>query len=263
MNRITKLVLPMAGLGKRLHPLTAKVPKALIKLRSRPLLNYILREAYETEIREVILVISPKQREYFIKYLKWARKKFPRFRFATRFQKKPLGTGHALLAAKALVRGESFAVRNCDDLLPGRKSFLGELIRAAERLRPETSLLTLRKVPKNQVSRFGVVTAKHLNAGGRLYKISGIVEKPKIEEAPSNLILIGAYIISPLIMKRLEKMDQHLKKGRVNDALPITDVFALELARGGRIYGLEFRGRYLDCGTLGGLKAAREYFKKA
>ncbi len=260
MKKITKLVLPMAGLGKRLHPLTLKTPKALVRLKGRPLLNYILREAYSTSIERVILVISPGQREYFVKYLKWARKKFPRFKFITRFQKKPLGTGHVLLAAKTLVRGESFAVRNCDDLLPGRKSFLGELINAAEHLKPEASLLTLRRVPKSQVNRFGVVTAKRLNGRG-LYKISGIVEKPRVEEAPSNLILIGAYIISPPIMRRLLRMDQRLRKGRVNDALPITDAFALELTQGGKIYDLEFRGRYLDCGTLQGLQAARKFLK--
>ena len=260
MHKITKLVLPVAGLGKRLRPLTFRAPKALVKLKGRPLLDYVLDEVVGTDIREVILVTGPTQRKRFMAYLKTAKKRFPRLKFYIRVQNKPLGTGHVLLMAEDLIKDDYFAVRFCDDLLVNRTPFFRSLIEEASKL--GGSLLTLRRVPKSQVSRFGVVAARRVKRSGSLYRISKIVEKPKIKEAPSNLVLIGAYVLSPSIMRQLKKMDRWLRKGRVNDSLLLTTAFDLDLAEKRKIFGLEFKGQYLDCGTLESLEVANEALKR-
>ena len=260
MNKITKLVLPVAGLGKRLRPLTLRTPKALIKLKGRPLLDYVLGEVVETDIREVVLVTAPAQKNKFLAYLKAAKKRFPGLKFYVRVQDEPLGTGHVLLMAEDLIRNDYFAVRFCDDLLVNKTPFFRNLIEAASKL--DGSLLTLRRVPKSQVPRFGVVAARRVKGNSGVYKISKIIEKPKIKESPSNLVLIGAYVLSPSIMRQLKKMDRKLRKGRVNDSLLLTTAFELDLAEKRKIFGLEFKGKYLDCGTLESLKAANEVLRR-
>ena len=260
MHKVTKLVLPVAGLGKRLRPLTLKTPKALIKLKGRPLLDYILGEVVETDIREVVLVTSPTQKRKFLDYLKTAKKRFPGLKFLIRVQNEPLGTGHVLLMAADLVGDDYFAVRFCDDLLVNKTPFFRSLIEEAEKL--DGSLLTLRRVPKDQVSRFGVVAARRAKGKKNLFRISRIIEKPVVKEAPSNLVLIGAYVLAPSIMRQLRKMDRRLKRGRVNDSLLLTTAFDMDLVKKKKIFGLEFTGRYLDCGTLESLKAASKELKR-
>lgn len=261
MHKITKLVLPVAGLGKRLRPLTLRTPKALIKLKGRPLLDYVLGEVAETDIREVILVVGPTQKKRFLAYLKTARKRFPGLKFYILVQDEPLGTGHVLLMAEDLIKDDYFAVRFCDDLLVNETPFFRSLINEAEKL--EGSLLTLRKVPRSQVSRFGVVEAKHIKGIKNIFTISKIIEKPEIKKAPSNLVLIGAYVLAPSIMRQLKMMNRRLKKGRVNDSLLLTTAFDMDLVDKNKIFGLEFKGKYLDCGTLESLKAASEALSPA
>lgn len=263
MKKITKLVLPVAGLGKRLRPLTFRIPKALVKVGGKPLLAHILEEARGTSIREVILIVSPKQKVHFLRYLRAAKRKFPDFKFQIRFQEQPLGTGHVLLQARDLIRGESFAVRNCDDILRSRTPFLPRLLDEIRRLGGKASMLTLRRVPRAQVSRFGVVAARRTGTRDSLYKISGIVEKPEVREAPSNLVILGAYVLTSSIMNQLVKINRRLRERKIHDALPITDAFTLALTGGDKIYGLEFKGKYLDCGTLENLKKADLFLKKA
>ncbi len=262
MKKITKLVLPVAGLGKRLHPITLKVPKALVKVGGEPLLDYILNETNGTDIRDVILIINPSQRQDFEKYLKLARRKFSDLKFHVRVQRELLGTGHVLLQAGELVKKGPFLVRYCDDVLWDRKPFLKQLLEKTKSLEDSATLLTLRRVPKQKVSRFGVIALKGFDVTRKLYRVSGIIEKPAIKEAPSNLILIGAYVVSTSVMSQIRRMDRRTKRNRVNDCLPITDAFALDLARGGKVYGIEFKGRYLDCGTLQGLKETAAFLEK-
>lgn len=259
MKEIRKLVLPVAGLGKRLQPLTFKTPKALVRVNGKPLLDYVLEETRGTTIREAILVINPKQKRDFMSYVKTAKKKFPDLKFRIKNQKIPLGTGHVLLMAGEFVRREPFAVRFADDILLSAKPVLPTLIDGYRET--QSSVLTLRKVPKRLISRFGVAaTSKVLRPAGFL-KISKIIEKPNQEEAPSDLVLIGAYILTPDVLKEVVYLDKKNRGNFESDCLPLTDAFDLALKKRKKIFGWEFRGKYLDCGTLEAFKKAETYLK--
>ncbi len=259
MKKITKLVLPVAGLGKRLQPLTLKTPKALVKANGKPLLDYVLEETRGTTIDEAILVINPKQKKDFEVYVKKAKQKFPNLRFVLKNQKRPLGTGHVLLLAGSFVLKEPFAVRFADDILVSRKPVLPNLIKNYQET--NSSILTLRKIPKRLVSRFGVAAVKKVLNKGGVWRISKIIEKPRLEEAPSNLVLIGAYVLTPEIM-RLEKFLEDRYKGELtNDCFKLTDAFDLALQEKEKIFGLEFEGEYLDCGTLEEFRKAEKYLR--
>ncbi len=252
---LRKLILPVAGLGKRLRPLTLTTPKNLIPLRGKPILEYALEEAVEVGIREVILIVSPEHEPQYEAYLASARTRFPKLTFHVRRQAKPWGNGHAILqAADLLEPGEAFAVRFCDDVILAPEPMLGKLIAHAREY--QASALYLMQVPPADVSRYGVVKATATPTPD-LYRIWDLVEKPKLEEAPSNLIIIGGYVLSYRVLEHL----QELAKGmtQADDALMITDALLKSLTAGEPLYGFEFSGTRLDCGTLDGLKTAEEY----
>ena len=256
MTKITKLVLPVAGVGERLKPLTLNCPKALVKVNGQCILDYALDEAKGTNINEVILIISPQHKEFFEKYLRDNRLRFSGLIFHIRIQEEPFGSGHAVLQAKDFVRGEPFIVRYVDDLLIDKVSPLRSFSEIFDKyLSP---VLILGRVPEEIVSRYGVVSAEKLSDEG-MYKIGGLVEKPKREEAPSNLTVIGGYVLTPEVFRFLEELEKSYN--RVKDGFKINDAFNMYMANGGDLYGWEFLGKRLDCGTLEGLEAAGEYLK--
>ncbi|MBU6500378.1 MAG: NTP transferase domain-containing protein [Patescibacteria group bacterium] len=268
MKRITKLVLPVAGRGKRLLPLTRHIPKNLIKVNGRPLIEYVLEEAVLSGIKEVILIVNPSGRGKFQEYLRVHGKKFPELGFHVREQATPGGNGHAIIQAYDLLRGEAFAVRFCDDIIIEKPPVLQSLIRIYESQR--SPVLLLERVPKKIVSRFGVVgikkvktyAAKNNRWGGNIYEVTEIVEKPLAKEAPSNLTIVGGYIITPSILRNLKSVSDTLPMV-ADDALPLAVALQIELIIKGRVYGWEFPGRRLDCGTLEKLKKAEEILKIA
>ena len=259
MKRIKKLVLPVAGLGKRLRPFTWRTPKALVSLNGDPLLGYALREAKESGIEEVILVISPNHEKYFKKYLSLNSLKFEGLKVHLRFQKKPLGTGHAVLQAADVVKNDPFVVRYCDDLLSHDPPPLVSLIKFFHDY--QAPILLLERVPRKFVSRYGVVGINH-SISQRFYQISEIIEKPKIIEAPSNLTIVGGYALTPAILKNLKDLESGLASLN-EDVLGITEAFRKELRVGGLIYGWEFGGRRLDCGTIKGFHNAEEILRQS
>ncbi len=282
MKKITKLVLPVAGLGKRLRPLTWRIPKALVPLNGDPLLGYVLREAKESGIEEVILVISPNHEKHFKKYLSLNSPKLDGLKVHFRFQKKPLGTGHAVLQAADLVKNDPFVVRYCDDLLSGDPPPLVSLIKLFHDY--QAPILLLERVPRKFVSRYGVVgtspefhrrvnhSTPQLSVQGRpeqaeraisrrFYQISEIVEKPKINEAPSNLTIVGGYVLTPTILKNLKDLEAGLAS-LSEDVLGITEAYQKELGARGLVYGWEFGGRRLDCGTIKGFRNAEEILRQ-
>ena len=256
MAKITKLVLPVAGLGKRLRPLTFKTPKNLIKLNGKPLLEYALEEAKPAGIKEVILIISPEHRRQFEQYLAAARKKFPDLTFHIRIQEEPLGNGHAILQAADLAENESFAVRFCDDIIIDKSPLLEALINFYEIC--NAPLILLERVPREEVCLYGVVKVKKINSQPFLYQVFDVIEKPKIEEAPSDLIIVGGYILTPAIMSHLSRLENS-KKFTPDNELWLTDAFRAELKAGGKLYGWEFSGKRFDCGKLTDLKKAEEF----
>ncbi len=263
--KITKLVLPVAGMGKRLLPLTRKTPKNLLPVCGRPLLEYVLEEAVASGIKEVILIVNPAHRKKFEAYLRLNRKRFPALRFHVREQATPGGNGHAIVQAHDLLEGEPFAVRFCDDVVVAKEPVLKSLIKIFNFY--HASVLLLERVPKKSVSRFGVVAAKAVHGmavhGSRkgVYQITKIVEKPKPKDAPSNLTIVGGYVLTPAILRNLKSVADTLPV-IADDALPLAVALQIELILHGRVFGWKLEGKRLDCGTLGKLKKAEEFLRK-
>jgi UTP--glucose-1-phosphate uridylyltransferase len=261
MIKITKLVLPVAGLGKRLLPLTKKTPKNLIIVNGKPILEYALDEALESGIKEVILIVNPLHLNKFRQYINKAKVRFAGMKFHLRTQDKPAGNGHALLPAGDLIGKEPFAVRFCDDILLDSPPVLGSLIKIFEKL--NSSVMLLERVPKKMVYRFGVVKVKKLGlkiprVNGNLWKIESVIEKPKLKDAPSNLTVVGGYILTNSVFRNLKKVAESLPLASP-DAIPINIGIQIELIIGNPVYGWEFNGKRLDCGTIEKLEIASNY----
>ena len=268
-RNVTKLVLPVAGLGKRLLPLTKHVPKNLIPVCGRALLEYVLHEAVQSGIRDVILIVNPAHRKKFEEYLRLNRKRFPSLRFHVREQATPGGNGHAIAQAHDLLGNDPFAVRFCDDVIIDKRPVLGSLIEIFKAKR--APVLLLERVPKKLVSRFGVVGITGVKGkrplvksaiGGRVYQITKIVEKPPAKDAPSNLTIVGGYVLTPAILRNLKRVADTLPL-IADDALPLAVALQIELILRGRVFGWEFTGMRLDCGTLEKLKKAEAYLGKS
>jgi UTP--glucose-1-phosphate uridylyltransferase len=262
--KITKLVLPVAGRGKRLLPLTEKTPKNLICVNGKPLLEYALEEAVASGIKDAILIVNPAHRKKFETYIRKNSKKFPALRFHLREQSTPGGNGHALISAYDLVKNGPFAVRFCDDiLLTDKKPALRTLIDIFET--KKLPVILLEKVPRNLVYRFGVVGVRKIGNqkkdGGRMYWVTKIIEKPRPKDAPSNLIIPGAYVMTPRMLRALKSVAETLPV-IADDALPLAVALQIELIMGGKVLGWEFPGKRLDCGTLERLKKTEEFLKK-
>lgn len=255
--KIRKLILPVAGLGKRLRPLTLHTPKNLVRLAGKPLIEYALDEAVQAGIEEVVVIISPAHREQYDTYLNKAKRNYAGIDFHIREQADPWGHGHALLQAEDLIGEDPVAVRFCDDVIVDAEPTLPRLLQVAEKM--NSSTIFLERVPKEDVSRYGVVAADEVRP--QISRIYGVVEKPSVDIAPSNLIIIGGYVLRPEIMMHLREMAGEMRKE--NDSLLITDALTREIERGGQLYGWEFPGVRLDCGTLEGLQYAENYMKEA
>jgi UTP--glucose-1-phosphate uridylyltransferase len=260
MKKITKLVLPVAGMGKRLLPLTKYIPKNLVRVNGKPLIEYVLEEAVDSNIRDIILVISPKHRKHFDSYLRKNKKNFPTLRFHIRIQETPGGNGHAIAQAYDVVGDEPFAVRFCDDVLAGDPPALRSLIEVFNK--KKASVILLESIPMSMVSRYGVVgfkktKKKEMWRGGNVYEVTKLVEKPKKKDAPSNLIIVGGYVLTPEVMRNLRMVADTLPIV-ADDALPVAVALQIEMILKGKIYGWEFPGRRLDCGTLDKLREAEQ-----
>lgn len=262
-HKITKLVLPVAGLGKRLLPLTKHTPKNLIKVCGKPLLEYVLEEARDAGIKEVALIISPFHRKQFTEYVRRRGGVFP-FKFHIREQSTPGGNGHAIVQAYDLLKGGPFVVRFCDDVVLASQPVTASLVQLFER--KKAPVVLLERVPWAKVSRFGVVATKGAGSaparvGGKIYRIVRIVEKPQKKYAPSNLTIVGGYVLTPRVIGDLKSIAETLPI-IANDALPLAVALQMSLIMGGRVYGWEFKGKRLDCGTLESLKKTEEALKR-
>lgn len=261
--KITKLVLPMAGKGKRLRPLTLRTPKNLIKVCGKPLIEYVLDEAAASGIREVVFIISPRHRKDFELYIRKNKQKFPGLQFHIREQATPGGNGHAIIQAYDILGKKPFVVRFCDDIITEQEPVIGGLIKLHALYR--VPIVLLERVPKKIVSRFGVVGVRALNSQkakhrGKGYRITKIVEKPELRHAPSNLTIVGGYVLTPAVIGHLKSIADTLP-AISDDALPLAVALQLEIILGNRICGWEFPGKRLDCGTLDNLRKTEKFLK--
>jgi UTP--glucose-1-phosphate uridylyltransferase len=262
--KVKKAVFPVAGLGTRFLPATKSSPKEMLPLIDKPLVHYVVEEAVAAGIENILFVTGRGKRaleDYFdisfeleaLLQEKGKDKAFKEIRdiadmvkiFYVR-QKQALGLGHAILCAREFVGDEPFAVLLGDDIIDGMKPCLAQLLEVHHKYRG--AVLALEQVPLEYISSYGCVKANQLSE--RVFEVLDMVEKPKQEEAPSNLAIIGRYILTPDIFPILEKQ-QPGKGGEIQ----LTDALR-KLSQEKAVYGCRFEGVRHDCGDkLGFLKA--------
>ncbi len=270
--RVRKAVFPAAGWGTRFLPATKAQPKEMLPLVDKPVIQYAVEEAVAAGIEQVIIVTSSQKRaieDHFdmsyelehlleekgdIEMLRQIRHISDLAQVAYVRQKEQLGLGHAVLMAKDLVGNEPFAVILSDDVIVGDRPCIGQLVHAYTQT--HSSIVAVMEVPNEETNRYGVIAGEPVEGTlnhGRLYKVSRLVEKPLPAEAPSNLAIVGRYILTPKIFDKLEQTP----KGAGGE-IQLTD--ALEaLMQEQAVYGYEFEGTRYDAGTtMGWLKASVE-----
>jgi UTP--glucose-1-phosphate uridylyltransferase len=271
-SQVRKAVFPAAGLGTRFLPATKAMPKEMLPVVDKPLIQYGVEEAVASGITDVIIVTgrgkSALEDHFDISFelesLLESKKKTELLSLARSVseladvsyirQKEALGLGHAVLRAKDLVGDEAFAVLLPDDIIASEKPCVRQLIDVHERY--EASVIALMEVPKDQISAYGVVDAEPVANGGegRLFRIRDMVEKPKASEAPSNLAIIGRYVLTPDIFECIESTEPGS-----GGEIQLTDGLKYML-RNRPVYGLKFEGKRFDAGDkLGFLKATVEF----
>src|SRR3989344_1685348 len=209
--KIKTAVLPVAGKGTRLMPLTTHQPKAMINIAGKPMIHYMVDEILSAGIKHIIFVIASDQK-MFKDYLNFAKQssewKKEKVKFDFAVQKTPKGNGDALLPTKKfLKKGEPFLVAFADDIIPVNESPIKKLVQISQK--HNGPILTLEYVPKELLSKYGLV--KITSKQDDLYKIEDIIEKPKPEDAPSNLGAIGRYILHYSIYKHLQIISDQLR----------------------------------------------------
>lgn len=227
MNKISTLVIPAAGLGTRLRPITHITPKEMIRIVDKPVFYYLLKEAYEASINKVVFIIHKDNRklESFFKTneAKEILKEFGDMKIIFVKTDKRNGDGQAILQTKKLFKkDEFFAVSMGDFLSLPNKSVINELVN--EYNKNYSSIISIAKVPKNQVYLYGVISGKKTKKN--IYKVNSIVEKPKPEESPSNFAMTAKYIISSNIFPILEKISYEVKTGEEIKLANALNIFA-------------------------------------
>jgi UTP--glucose-1-phosphate uridylyltransferase len=267
-STITKAVFPAAGLGTRFLPATKASPKEMLPLVDKPLIQYVVEEAVASGIEEVILVTGRGKRaieDHFDvafeleedlkakgkhKLLSEVQRIANLVTFCYIRQKKALGLGHAVLTTRRVVGDEAFAVLLGDDIVDAKIPVLKQMMDVYTRY-PYT-ILAIQKVPKSQTQNYGIIDAKKIEDG--VYLVKDLVEKPSPAEAPSNLAIIGRYILTPEIFDALE----NTKPGKGGE-IQLTDGLKLLMEKQ-PIYAYEFQGVRHDAGDkLGFLKATVEF----
>ncbi len=268
-KKITKAVFPVAGLGTRFLPATKASPKEMLPVVDKPLIQYAVEEAAAAGITEMIFVTGRGKRtieDHFdkayeleaelqlkgkLKLLNEVRNLLPpNIQYVYVRQPEAMGLGHAVLCAKHLVGDESFAVILADDLIDANVPVMKQMV--AQYAIHQSSVIGCVEVLKSEVSSYGIVASKLISkkAGERISKMSAIVEKPKPENAPSTLSVVGRYILTPAIFRELEKIQQGVGK-----EIQLTDGIA-SLLKKENVFAYQFDGTRYDCGSkLGYLQA--------
>jgi len=261
-KRVTKAIFPVAGLGTRFLPATKSVPKEIMTLVDRPLIQYAIDEARAAGIREFIFVTS-RGKSALEDYFDYApelestlRKKgktdllemlkstnMDSGAIAYIRQHKALGLGHAVWCARRLLSDEPFAVILPDDVIAAETPCLQQMVEA----HAETggNMVAAMEVPADKTSAYGILDIK--DDMGSVVSVKGMVEKPAQGSAPSNLAVIGRYILTPAIMDNLTRI-----KSGAGGEVQLTDAIAQEISQSGNVYGYRFRGQRFDCGSKAG-----------
>lgn len=266
--RVRKAIIPAAGLGTRFLPATKAQPKEMLPIVDKPTLQYIIEEAVDSGIEEILIITGRNKKsieDHFDKSVELeieleSKGKYESLEEVRRIsdmvnihyirQKEPKGLGHAVLCAKSFIGNEPFAVLLGDDIVANRKPCLKQMIEMYQEYR--TTILGVQEVEIENVNKYGIVDGRHIE--DRVYKIKDLVEKPSKENAPSNIAILGRYIITPTIFEILE----HTEPGK-GDEIQLTDALR-ELSNKEAMYAYIFEGRRYDVGDkLGFLQATVEF----
>lgn len=269
-RKVTKAIFPVAGMGTRFLPATKSVPKEIMTLVDRPLIQYAIDEARAAGIKEFIFVTSrgkgaledyfdhapqleqelrKKGKDELLEVLKSTNMDSGAIAYLR--QHKPLGLGHAVWCARRLIADEPFAVILPDDVIAAEKPCLQQMVEAYE----ETggNMVAAMEVPPEKASSYGVLDVQE--DLGSMVSVKGMVEKPSAEDAPSNLAVIGRYILSPTVLNNLNTM-----KSGAGGEIQLTDAIAAEIGTENGVYGYRFRGQRYDCGSKAGFLQATVAF---
>lgn len=269
-KKVTKAIFPVAGLGTRFLPATKSVPKEIMTLVDRPLIQYAIDEARAAGIKEFIFVTSrgkgaledyfdhaptleqelrKKGKDQLLETLKHTNMESGAIAYIR--QHKALGLGHAVWCARRLIANEPFAVILPDDVIAADTPCLQQMVEAYN----ETggNIVAAMEVPPERASSYGVLDIK--NDMGQLVEAQGMVEKPAEGEAPSNLAVIGRYILNTKVLRSLNQM-----KSGAGGEIQLTDAIASEIGGEDGVYGFRFRGQRFDCGSKSGFLQATVAF---
>ena len=268
---VKKAIIPAAGLGTRFLPATKSQPKEMLPIVDKPTLQYIIEEAIESGIEEILIITGRNKKsieDHFDKsveleleleqkgkdeMLEMVRNISNMVNIHYIRQKEPKGLGHAIHCAKSFIGNEPFAVLLGDDIVDCETPCLKQLISAYDEYK--TSILGVQEVAKEDTCKYGILDVKHIE--DRVYKVKDMVEKPSVEEAPSNVAILGRYIITPAIFNILENQEPG-KGGEIQ----LTDALKT-LGKQEAIYAYNFEGRRYDVGDkLGFLEATIDFALK-
>ena len=268
---ISKCLFPAAGYGTRFLPATKEIPKEMLPILNKPLLQYGVEEALEAGINNMSIVTGRGKRSiedhfdnsYELEsqlsgtskehYLKEIQKIIEKATFTYTRQKKMLGLGDAILTGQPLIGNEPFAVLLADDLCDSLdEGILSQMIRIYNK--HQCSIIAIKEVPINQTNRYGIITGELIDKN--IYSVTDMVEKPHISNAPSNLAIIGRYILTPDIFDILKKIVPDK-----NQEIQLTDAL-LDQAKKGKVLAYKFKGNRFDCGSVEGFVEATNYFAK-
>jgi len=263
--RVRKAVIPAAGLGTRMLPITKSMPKEMLPVVDRPVIHYVVEEAIRAGIDDILIITGKGKRaieDYFdrsfeLEYYLRERGKVDKLKQVEEIgemvdiyyvrQKKPLGLGDAILHAEKHVNGEPFAVLLGDDIVINNKPAVKQLMEIFERF--NTPVLGVERVAWDDVSKYGIVYGTKIRES--LYEVRDLIEKPPREKAPSNVAIVGRYVLTPEVFDALRNV-----KPDKNEEIQLTDALRSLVKEGTKMLAREIEGKRYDVGTkLGFIKA--------
>ena len=270
---IKKCLFPAAGYGTRFLPATKSVPKEMLPILTKPLMQYGVEEALSAGITNMAIVtgrgkraiedhfdnayelesqLSGTSKESYLKDIKEIIKKST---FTYVRQKQMLGLGHAILTGEPLIGDEPFAVVLADDLCDSDENgVLSQMIEIYDQY--QCSVIAIEEVPMNQTHKYGIIAGNLVDNSNDTYRVTDMLEKPGEEYAPSNMAIIGRYILTPDIFDILKKI-----KPDINGEIQITDALLVQ-AKQSKVIAYKFKGRRFDCGSILGFLQASNYVAK-
>ena len=270
---IKKCLFPAAGYGTRFLPATKAVPKEMLPILNKPLLQYGVEEALSAGISNMAIVTGRGKRsieDHFDNsfelesqlggtskesFLTEIKEIIDQATFTYVRQKQMLGLGHAILTGEPLIGNEPFAVILADDLCDNNsKGILSQMIDVYNEYK--CSVIAIEEIPIEHVNRYGIISGNLIKGKEEIYQVNQMIEKPEISDAPSNMAIIGRYILTPDIFNILKKINRDAK-----GEIQITNAL-LEQAKQGKVIACKFKGKRFDCGSVRGFVEANNHFAK-